>query len=40
MSRKRTDCPAHLNELRALMPEILQILEQGREQDWYSFVWL
>lgn len=40
MSRNRTHCPAHLSELRALMPEILQILERGREREWYSFVWL
>ena len=40
MSRKRTNCPAHLSQLRALMPEILQILERGRESDWYSFIWL
>ena len=40
MKSTRTEFPAHLKELRALMPELLTILEDGRKDDWYSFIWL
>jgi len=32
--------PKHLQATRELMPELLETLEKGREQDWYAFVWL
>jgi predicted Zn-dependent protease len=40
MKSTRTEFPSHLKELRTLMPELLSILEKGRQDDWYSFVWL
>lgn len=36
----RLPFPARLNPLRALLPELLAILEGGREREWYAFVWL
>ncbi len=36
----RPEFPAHLLPFRELLPEILQILEEGRETSWYAFVWL
>lgn len=39
-SLARTTFPQHLEELRGLMPELLQILESGQENNWYAFVWL
>jgi TldD protein len=32
--------PKHLQETRNLMPNLLETLEKGRENDWYAFVWL
>jgi TldD protein len=32
--------PKHLQSTRDLMPKLLEILEEGRENDWYAFVWL
>lgn len=40
MKITRPEFPAHLKDLRTLMPELLAILEDGRKDDWYSFVWL
>lgn len=40
MTKSRTQFPHHLKDLRTLMPELLSILEDGRQNDWYSFVWL
>lgn len=38
--KTRIEFPAHLIEIRTLMPELLEILESGRTDDWYSFIWL
>lgn len=32
--------PKHLQDIRELMPKLLETLEKGRENDWYAFVWL
>jgi predicted Zn-dependent protease len=32
--------PIHLQKTRDLMPQLLETLEKGRENDWYAFVWL
>ena len=40
MKGTRTIFPEHLQETRSLMSELLNILENGRTDDWYSFVWL
>ena len=40
MKLTRPSFPSHLKELRTLMPDLLEILEGGRKNDWYSFVWL
>ena len=37
---QRLPFPARLKQLRDLLPELLAILEGGRERDWYAFVWL
>ena len=39
MKLSRSQFPAHLKELRSLMPLLLNILEEGRREDWYSFIW-
>ena len=38
--KKRPAFPDHLKGLRDLLPELLKILESGKESEWYSFVWL
>ena len=40
MKGNRTEFPKHLQATRTLMTELLDILESGRTNDWYSFVWL
>ena len=40
MKKTRIQFPSHLKEIRTLMPELLNILENGRKNEWYSFVWL
>jgi TldD protein len=40
MKLSRPQFPSHLKEIRSLMPQLLKILEDGRKDDWYSFVWL
>ena len=40
MKLSRSQFPSHLKELRSLMPFLLNILEDGRRDDWYSFIWL
>jgi TldD protein len=40
MKKSRTQFPAYLKGIRSLMPDLLDILESGRKNDWYSFVWL
>ena len=37
---QRAVFPEKLGGLRKLMPELLKILEGGRENEWYAFVWL
>lgn len=37
---KRVEFPTHLQSIRTLMPDLLSILETGRTNDWYAFVWL
>ncbi len=32
--------PERLRELRALLPQLVAILEQGRGDEWYAFAWL
>ena len=38
--RSRTPFPENLVALRKLMPELLEILEEGHQNHWYAFVWL
>jgi len=40
MSGKRIEFPKHLQKIRTLMPKLLNILEIGHEEEWYSFIWL
>ena len=40
MKLSRSQFPSHLKDLRSLMPLLLNILEDGRRDDWYSFIWL
>lgn len=40
MKLTRTQFPTHLKEIRSLMPKLIDILENGRQEDWYSFAWL
>lgn len=40
MQRIRTPFPKHLQAMRELMPELLAILENGRKDEWYAFIWL
>ncbi|MDH5654703.1 MAG: hypothetical protein OEZ34_02270, partial [Spirochaetia bacterium] len=40
MKGDRVKFPEHLNKIRSSMPEVLKILEDGRENDWYAFIWL
>jgi predicted Zn-dependent protease len=40
MNKTRIPFPEHLQLTRSLLPDLLSILEDGRTNDWYSFVWL
>jgi TldD protein len=32
--------PKHLQEIRDLMPKLLEIIEEGMQNEWYAFIWL
>mgnify|MGYP001600474632 FL=1 len=36
----RPTFPKYLQEIRDLMPKLLDILEKDRKENWYSFIWL
>ncbi|MBI2522614.1 MAG: TldD/PmbA family protein [Bdellovibrio sp.] len=40
IQRNRAEFPSHLTDIRAIMPKLVEILESGREKNWYCFAWL
>lgn len=40
MNFSRVSFPNHLSDIRKMLPKLLNILEEGRINEWYAFVWL